>query len=185
MHGAPHDRHVAPVVVGGVERMDRHQLDHVDAELAQVRQPLDRAGERAGEPADVHLVHDRIARAACGQRCDRRPWPRHGHTPTGPRSVIITSAADGSTSGPDAVGDQPVPIAVGRSERGLPPCRPPCHRRRARPVPRGSDSTTKVMMPTVRSVHRDTGARSSVGRVGLVHGAPAWQQVRRRLRPLT
>src|SRR4051794_22259840 len=40
VHRTPDDRHVAPVVVGVVEGVHGHQLDHVDAEVGDVRQTL-------------------------------------------------------------------------------------------------------------------------------------------------
>ena len=36
VHRSPHQRHVAPVVLGRVERVHRHQLDHVDPQVGEV-----------------------------------------------------------------------------------------------------------------------------------------------------
>ena len=46
VHGEPADAVVAPVV-GAVERVDRHQLDEVDAEVEEVVEPADRGVEVA------------------------------------------------------------------------------------------------------------------------------------------
>ncbi len=80
VHRAPHQRHVAPVVVRRVERVHRHQLDHVDAERGDVVEPLDHPGERAVEAAHVGLVDHRPD--AVGQRQRRAlgmPRPRVAH----------------------------------------------------------------------------------------------------------
>ncbi len=72
------DRRVAPVIdesrrrVLGVELKHRQELDGGDPEVAEIRNLLDEPGKRAarllghagarmaGEPSDVHLVHDRV-----------------------------------------------------------------------------------------------------------------------------
>ena len=61
------------------ERGDRHQLDQVDAELAQVVQPFDGRVEGAlrGEGADVQLVEDRPGSGGPARRRTRRS--RRGH----------------------------------------------------------------------------------------------------------
>ena len=58
--GVPEDAVVAPVV-GAVDRVDRHQLDEVDPEAAQVVEAGERGVEGAlrRERADVQLVDDR------------------------------------------------------------------------------------------------------------------------------
>ena len=74
------DRRVAPVIdesrrrVLGVELEHRKELDGGDPEIAEIRNLLDEPGKRAarflghagarmaGEPTDVHLVHDRVRR---------------------------------------------------------------------------------------------------------------------------
>ena len=71
---------VAPVV-DAVHRVDRHQLDEVDAERAQVVEPPERRVERPlrGEGPDVELVDHRAAPAADRSRpgrASRRPWGR-------------------------------------------------------------------------------------------------------------
>ena len=78
VHGVPEHAVVAPAV-RAAERVDRHQLDEVDAEIDQIVQLLDRRVEGAvrGERADVQFVDhralDRAARpVAVGPRVGRR-----------------------------------------------------------------------------------------------------------------
>jgi hypothetical protein len=66
-HREPQHAVVAPVA-RRVERVDRHHLDEVDAELDEVPEPLDRGVERAarGERADVQLVDHPAGQRASG-----------------------------------------------------------------------------------------------------------------------
>ena len=59
VHRAPHQRHVAPVVVLWVERVHGHQLDHVHADAGNVIEVLDAPTERSAEAANVQFVDHR------------------------------------------------------------------------------------------------------------------------------
>jgi hypothetical protein len=69
LDGVPEDAVVAPVV-RAVERVDRQQLDELDAQLDEVVQPLDRRIQRAlgRERADVQLVDDAAGQHPAGPR---------------------------------------------------------------------------------------------------------------------
>ncbi len=62
VHGTPHQRHVAPVVVAVVEGVHRHQLDDVRAHRHHMVEPLDAAAIAAAEALHVQLVHRRRRR---------------------------------------------------------------------------------------------------------------------------
>ncbi len=67
VHGVPQHAVIAPAVRAG-ERVDRHHLDEIHAELDQVVELVDRRVESAGrgEGSDVQLVDHRALRRAAG-----------------------------------------------------------------------------------------------------------------------
>ena len=117
VHRAPDQRHVAPVVVGWVERMHRHQLDHVDPEVGEIRKLLDAAGERLAEAADVQLVDDRVVVVPAERRLLRPGRAHDAARAVGGHHHVHRVGIEQRT---DAVGDEPVHVAVVRIGLGLP-----------------------------------------------------------------
>jgi hypothetical protein len=112
-------RHVAPVVAAffGIELMHGHQLDDGDAELLQIRNLFDDPGKGAagrrghtrvredGEPAHVHLVHDRVVRV-----------PREHVAVPVELGVVRGQFAEGTATGVRSGPDRAVPRIAGREE---------------------------------------------------------------------
>ena len=134
----PADAVVAPVVLA-VERVDRQDLDEVDAQLHEVVEPFDGRVEGAArrERADVHLVEDAAGQLPAGP----------GPVGPGERRVVVHPAGSvhpGRLPGRARVGQRLVGVAeqervvgarAGRGHVARPPSRrpwPPCRRRKNR-----------------------------------------------------
>ncbi len=92
---------VVPPVVGAVERVDRQQLDEVDAELDEVVEATDGSveGSLRSERAEVQLVEHRSRELASGPRLRRSTRTHRRRTCA---TVRVRRAAGGATSGPAA-----------------------------------------------------------------------------------
>src|SRR3954447_4641915 len=113
----PDDRHVAPVVVGVVERVHGHQLDDVDAQIGDVRQALGASVERRAEPPNVHFVDDRIGMMAAQGRLLRPGRAHHRKRAIGcPQDVHRVRIEQR----PDTVDREPVHVSVDRVDVGHP-----------------------------------------------------------------
>ena len=170
VHRVPEHAVVTPAV-RAAERVDRHQLDEVDAEIDQVVQLLDRRVERAArrERADVQLVDDpALDRAACPVVVG--PGVRRG-LPQLRALVHTVGLAGGAGIGQHlrvVVEDEAVAgIAVGRRRRPATSRRrrgssgTACRRRRGAPVrprrPHGEFVVSHRRAPTARPATRRTG----------------------------
>ena len=161
--GTPHEGHVAPVVVGLIERVHRHQFDHVHAEIDEMVEPFDHPFERPGEAADMHLVHHRVG-VQSGDSLSRRP--RTTELAEGYAIDQLHVGGGGVEQRAHPVGDEPVAVAVVGLHGGRPVAAVALHRHGTACYARDR-LDDEVELCHLRRVHTD-GTDDS-------HGAPAWQ----------
>ena len=150
VHGRPQHAVVAPVV-GAVDGVDRHHLDEVDADRAQVVQAPERRVEGAlrGEGADVELVDHRARQLA-----------------TGP--AVVGPGDEPRAGGFASVGGRPPAGAATAGRVGARPCRRSGSRSRRLPSPgpgwAPTGSTNRRRSAASPPWHRATDSRSRCAR---------------------